>query len=62
MDIKEGNNMTVLEILEKRKALYERDIEKKCFTREVIDDTKSRIRELDNLIFIITTQNIDGIQ
>ena len=54
--------MTVLEILEKRKALYERDIDKNCFTREVIEDTKSRIRELDNLIFIITTQNIDGIQ
>ena len=54
--------MTVLEILEKRKALYERDIDKKCFTREVIEDTKSRIRELDNLIFIIQTQPIDGLR
>lgn len=59
--------MTVLEILKKRKELYNLDLErinrkgKNSYTESVRQDTESRIKELDNLIFILTTQNIDGI-
>ena len=59
--------MTVLEILKKRKELYNLDLErinrkgKNPYTESVRQDTESRIKELDNLIFILTTQNIDGI-
>jgi hypothetical protein len=65
-------NMTVLEILKKRKELYNLDLERinrkgknlYAFINDiesVRQDTESRIKELDNLIFILTTQNIDGI-
>jgi hypothetical protein len=54
--------MTVLEILQKRKELYENDLRKTCFTESVRHDTESRIKELENLIFIINTQNIKGIK
>ena len=59
--------MTILEILKKRKELYNLDLErinrkgKNSYTESVRQDTESRIKELDNLIFILTTQNIDGI-
>ena len=59
--------MTVLELLKKRKELYNLDLErinrkgKNSYTESVRQDTESRIKELDNLIFILTTQNIDGI-
>ena len=54
--------MTVLEILQKRKEIYEADLQKTCFTEIVKQDTKSRIKELENLIFIINTQIITGIK
>jgi len=64
--------MTVLEILKKRKELYNLDLERinrkgknpYAFINDIESirqDTESRIKELDNLIFILTTQNIDGI-
>lgn len=48
--------MTVLEILQKRKELYEKDLREHCFVESVRHDIESRIKELNNLIFIITTQ------
>lgn len=54
--------MTVLEILQKRKKLYVNDLQKTCFTEEVRRETHARIEELNNLIFIINTQNITGIK
>ena len=53
--------MTVLEILQKRKEIYEAILRKNCL-ESVRQDTESRIKELNNLIFIIGTQNITGIK
>ena len=54
--------MTVLEILQKRKEIYEKDLRKTYLTEDIKHDTESRLRELDSLIFIITTQEIKKAQ
>ena len=54
--------MTVLEILQKRKEIYENDLRKTTIRPEVKAETQARIAELENLIFIIATQPITEIQ
>ena len=54
--------MTILEILEKRIEIYKSNLEKSCYSKEEKRDMECRISELNNLIFIIGTQKIDGIK
>lgn len=54
--------MTVLEILEKRIEIYKGNLEKSCYSKDEKRDMECRISELNNLIFIINTQNIKGIK
>lgn len=54
--------MTMLEILKERKAMYECEIEKNCFLPEYVSACKECITEINNLIFIIATQTIDGVK
>ena len=54
--------MTVLEILQKRKELYEIELKKRYISQERKADTVSRISELENLIFIVDTGKIDNIK
>lgn len=54
--------MTVLEILQKRKELYENELKKRYITQERKTDTACRLSELENLIFIITTQDVNKVK
>lgn len=54
--------MTLLEILQKRKEIYEGNLEKSCYSKEEKRDIQCRISELNNLLFIIETQEIKGIK
>ena len=54
--------MTVLEILEKRIEIYKGNLEKSCYSKDEKRDMECRVSELNNLIFIINTQNITGIK
>lgn len=54
--------MTVLEILQKRKELYENELKKRYITQERKTDTVCRLSELESLIFIINTQEIKGVK
>lgn len=54
--------MTLLEILEKRKEIYEGNLGKPCYSKEEKRDIQCRISEINNLIFIIGTQEITAIK
>lgn len=54
--------MTILEILQKRIEIHKSNLEKTCFSKEEKRDMECRISELNNLIFIITTNNIDIVK
>ena len=54
--------MTILEILQKRKEIYENNLEKPCYSKDEKQDIQCRISELNNLIFIINTQEIKGVK
>lgn len=54
--------MTVYEVLEKRWKLYNDDLKKTWLTADQRQETEARIKELENLIFIINTQPIKGIK
>lgn len=54
--------MTVLEILQKRKELYENELKKRYITQERKTDTVCRLSELENLIFIVTTGKIESVK
>lgn len=50
--------MTVLEILQKRIEIYKTNLEKSCYSKDEKRDMECRISELNNLLFIIGTQEI----
>lgn len=54
--------MTVMEILQKRKELYENELKKRYITQERKTDTVCRLSELENLIFIVTTGKIESVK
>ena len=54
--------MTMLEILQERKETYKHNLEKPCFSKEEKRDIESRISELNNLMFIITTKDINTVK
>ncbi len=54
--------MTVLEILKKRREIYTKELENKYIGQKRKADTESRLSEVENLIFIITTNDIDIVK
>ena len=54
--------MTMLEVLLERKETYKCNLEKPCFSKEEKRDIESRISELNNLLFIITTKDINTVK
>lgn len=54
--------MTILEILQKRIEIYKSNLEKTCYSKDEKRDMECRISELNNLIFIITTNDIDIVK
>lgn len=54
--------MTVLEILQKRKEIYENELKKRYISQERKTDTVCRLSELENLIFIVTTGKIESVK
>lgn len=54
--------MTVLDILCKRREIYMKELEKKYIGQTRKIETQNRLSEVENLIFIITTNDIKKVK